>query len=219
MDCVNPWSTVSELLRVLQEIQWVFVLYLEYFPILRTVCFGEMFCRGITLIVLAQTTNFCPTAIWNNTFNVIAGISGLASSGATTFNGPHDLAFGPGNTMFVADYYNNRVQRFVGGSMTATTVPNLTINYPSSIHVDGNGVLFVLDLLNYRVLRWFNNVAILAAAGRGAGSSLSQISTSYGLAVDSNSNIYVSDCGNNRVTFWTAGNPNISVVVRFVLAM
>lgn len=169
------------------------------------------------MIVLAQTTNFCPTAVWNNTFNVIAGISGLASSGATTLNGPHDLAFGPGNTMFVADYYNNRVQRFVGGSPTATTVPNLTINYPSSIHVDGNGVLFVLDLLNYRVLRWFNSVATLAAAGRGAGPSLSQISTSYGLAVDSNSNIYVSDCGNHRVTFWTAGNPNISVVVCFVL--
>ena len=163
-------------------------------------------------MILAQ---ICPTAVWNNTFNVIAGISGVAGTGATIFNGPHDVAIGANNTLFVADYYNNRVQKFVGGSPTATTVPNLTLNYPSSIHVDSNGVLFVLDLNNYRVLRWFNNAATVVAGGRGAGSALDRMSTSYVIAVDGNSNIYLSDCGNSRVALWTAGNTNVSVVVCF----
>lgn len=164
-------------------------------------------------VIAAQWGTICPTAAWNNSFNVIAGITGVSASTATTFNAPYGIAFGANNTLYVSDYYNNRVQRFVGGSPTATTVSNLSLNYAGDVYVDNSGALYVLDIQNYRVLKWVNNVVTIVVGGRGSGSTLDKISTSHNIQVDANFNIYLSDCGNNRVTFWTAGNPNISVVV------
>ena len=167
-------------------------------------------------VVIAQSPAICPTAIWNNTFNVIAGISGISASSATTLNGPHDLAIGVNNTLYVADYYNNRVQKYVGGSPTATTLSNLSLAYAGSVQVDSNGVVYVLDVNNYRILKWASGVVTIVAGGRGSGSTLDKMSTSFAIAIDGSSNIYLSDNGNNRVTFWTAGNPNTSVVVCFI---
>ena len=44
------------------------------------------------------------------------------------------------------------------------------------------------------------------AGGRGSGTSLTQISASYGLFVDDQYNVYVSEYGNHRVSKWTPGN-------------
>ena len=174
-----------------------------------------MYTASVLFVIVAQSTSVCPTAVWNNTFNVIAGITSLTGSSATTFNGPHDVSFGPNNTLYVADYYNNRIQKFVGGSPTATTVINLSLYYPSSVYVDNNNILYVLDNQNYRVLKWVNGVVTTIAGGHGSGSTLDKIGTSYGMYIDANSNIYVSEFSNHRVTLWTAGNANSSQVVCF----
>ncbi|CAF1116879.1 unnamed protein product [Rotaria sordida] len=162
---------------------------------------------------ISQYTVICPTAVWNSTFTVIAGISGLGGSVAVLLNGPIDVFFAENSTFYVADYYNNRIQKFNGGSQTATTITNLSLSNPSSVHVTNNGVLYVLDTSNYRVLKWINNVVTVVAGGRGSGTALNQITTSYAMQVDANFNIYVSEYSNNRVTLWTSGNPNISQVV------
>ena len=100
------------------------------------------------------------------------------------------------------------------GSPTGTTIPNLTLSNPSHLYVDNSGGILIADSANFRVLRWVNTVVTVVAGGRGNGGGLNQIGTSYGIAVDANSNIYVSDASNARVTLWTAGNTNTSQVVR-----
>ncbi len=65
------------------------------------------------------------------------------------------------NTLYVTDYNNNRVQKFLAGTTIGTTVagqPNgisgsnaTTLNHPSSILLDSNGNLYVSDTYNHRV--------------------------------------------------------------------
>ncbi|CAF5040141.1 unnamed protein product, partial [Rotaria sp. Silwood1] len=164
-------------------------------------------------IILAQSTVTCLPAAWNNTFRTLAGISGLAASTSTTLYNPYGVAFDTSGTMYVADQNNNRIQKFVGGSATATTVPGLSLNNPSDVHVDNNNILYILDTNNFRVLRWNSGTVTTVAGGHGNGGAYNQISYSYGMFLDSSSNIYVSDCSNHRVTLWTGGNTATSQLV------
>lgn len=165
------------------------------------------------LIISAQVTGVCSTAVWNSTFRTLAGISGIAASTATTLNNPYRAIYDANNTLIVADQNNNRIQKFFGGSATGTTLPNLTLAIPSDLYVDNNNVLYILDTNNYRVLRWSNNMITVVAGGRGAGSTYDKMSTSYSMFIDSSYNIYVSDYGNHRVVVWPSGNPNMSQLV------
>ncbi|CAF1562543.1 unnamed protein product, partial [Rotaria magnacalcarata] len=160
-----------------------------------------------------QTTVICPTAVWNSTFRILAGITGNAGASSVILNNPFRAIFGPNSTMYVADQSNNRIQKFVGGSATGTAVTNLTLSNPCDLYVDNNNVLYILDTSNYRVLRWSNNVVTVVAGGFGAGSTYDKMSTSYSMFIDASYNIYVSDYGNHRVALWSAGYPNMSQLV------
>lgn len=167
------------------------------------------------MFIVGYNSLTCPTAIWNNTVRVIAGITGVPAASATTLNGAQDLAFDANNTLYVTDYYNARIQKFIGGSATAVTVPGLTLSYPAAIQVGNNGGLYISDSNNYRILRVLNGNVTVVAGGRGSGSGVDQIGNCLGIYVDSNNNIYVSDYSNHRVGVWNANNPNISQVVCF----
>ena len=90
------------------------------------------------------------------------------------------------------------------------------LNNPTAIFVDSNQVMYILDQINYRVLRWAHGepLGYVVAGGNGAGSALTQISTSYGMFVDSQYNIYVSDSGNSRVTLWQTRNRTSGILVK-----
>ena len=162
-----------------------------------------------------QSTVVCSTAVWNQTFRVAAGISGVAAGSATTLYYPYDIFLGANDTLFVPDQYNQRVQRFTGGSATGVTLTNLTLSYPTGIHIDSTGSIYIMDTNNYRILKWTNNVVTLPFGGRGSGSLFDRMSTSYFIFLDSASNLYLSDYGNHRVTFWPTNSPNMSQLVIF----
>ena len=89
------------------------------------------------------------------------------------------------------------------------------LNNPSAIHVDLNRVMFILDTSNFRVLRWnFGEPrGNLVLGGNGNGAGLHQIGWSYGMFVDPQYNIYISDSGNSRVTLWLATNRTSGILV------
>ena len=76
--------------------------------------------------------------------------------------------------------------------------------------------MYILDTSNYRVLQWqFGEpFGYVVAGGNGAGSALTQITTSYAMFVDSQSNIYVSEYSNHRVTLWLSTNTTSGTLVR-----
>jgi hypothetical protein len=62
--------------------------------------------------------------------------------------------------------------------------------------------MFILDRGNYRILKWQtgDSLGYVVAGGRSSGSTFDKITTSYGMFVDINYNIYISEQGNHRVT-------------------
>jgi hypothetical protein len=88
-------------------------------------------------------------------------------------------------------------------------------NRPSSIYVDLNGTMYIMDTNNYRVVKWLPGqpVGSTVAGGHGAGSTLDKIGISYGIYLDNQQNIYISEYSNHRVTRWLYGNTVAGVVV------
>ncbi|CAF1577914.1 unnamed protein product [Rotaria magnacalcarata] len=161
----------------------------------------------------AQNITICPTAVWNSTVRIIAGATSLTGTAVNRLNNPTDVAYDMNGTLYVADNTNDRIQRFVNGSSSGVTVPSFTLNNPTAIFVTSNGILYAVDSLNYRIQMWNNGVVTTVAGGHGVGSTLDKMSTSNGIFVDANLNIYISDTGNNRVTIWAAGNNTIGRLV------
>jgi sugar lactone lactonase YvrE len=113
------------------------------------------------------------------------------------------------------------------GSNVGTTVAGITSSYGSSraqlynpyaIYVTPNGTMYILDTSNYRVLKWTVGDPlgyIVAGSNANGGAGFNQIGTSYGMFVDNQFNIYVSESGNNRVTKWLVTNTTAGILVRF----
>lgn len=68
--------------------------------------------------------------------------------------------------------------------------------------------MFIADSSNFRVLRWQagDQLGYIVAGGAGQGSAFNQMTYTYGIFVDSQNNIYLSEQNNHRVTLWTNGN-------------
>ena len=64
--------------------------------------------------------------------------------------------------------------------------------------------MYIMDMYNYRVLKVLPGEPLgsVVAGGQGSGSSLTQLGACYGVAIDSQSNVYVSDYSYHRVTKW-----------------
>ncbi|CAF4991906.1 unnamed protein product, partial [Rotaria sp. Silwood1] len=195
----------------------------------------------ITLIfeILAATTTtttppstnspnqVCGTAVWNSTFKVVAGTTSSWGTASNRLNTPHDVTFDGYDNMYVVDYGNHRIQRFPSGSTSSTsgvTVAGFSTSggsgysqllYPTSMFIDCNETMYILDSSNYRVVRWLSGepLGFTVAAGHGYGSTLDKIGTSYAIYLDDQSNIYISDNSNHRVTKWFNGNHTTGVMV------
>ena len=90
------------------------------------------------------------------------------------------------------------------------------LNGPTAIFVDLSGNMYIYDSLNYRVQKLVigEPLAFTVAGGHSSGSTLDRISSGNGVYADNQSNIYVSEYGNHRVTLWANGNTTAGTIVR-----
>ncbi|CAF1659248.1 unnamed protein product, partial [Adineta ricciae] len=83
-----------------------------------------------TIIVLSvllkksktKTSVATPVLRWNATGITIAGITGWSGTNESQLNHPWGLALTYDRTLYVADRFNSRIQKFLSGSTKATTV-------------------------------------------------------------------------------------------------
>ncbi|CAF0887622.1 unnamed protein product [Adineta steineri] len=136
---------------------------------------------------------------------IVAGTGSIGST-STTLNGPRGIFVDVNFDLYVADYGNNRVQRFRSKQLNGTTVAGSTsinttiiLSGPSGVVLDGGGYLFIVDSNNNRIVRSTSNGFHCIIGCNGGGSASDQLSNPRRMAFDSCGNIYVTDPGNSRI--------------------
>ena len=104
-----------------------------------------------------------------------------------------------GNTLFVSDSANDRIQRFnLDGSGAREIVAPGLLAYPRGLVTRGNRLL-VADDQNHRLAVFDINGKLIRTLGRGEGSRPGQFSFPYGVAFDRAGRLFVADDMNQRV--------------------
>ena len=152
-----------------------------------------------------------PTARWSTNATTVAGsANGAPGSSTSTLNSNQGIRIAENNTLYVADVSNNRIVLLRLNSSTAVSVLGNGLGsdpsrmyWPTDVEVTDDGI-FVLDSLNYRVVRWEKNgtnprlVAGVTGVATGPPSNRT-FGAGQSLAVDHLAFVYVSDSSNNRV--------------------
>jgi DNA-binding beta-propeller fold protein YncE len=127
----------------------------------------------------------------------------IAPSGR--FNEPWGLAVGPDGSVYVADTWNNRIQKFTAEGDFVTMwgqfgAAESRYHFwgPRGVAVDGQGRVYVTDTGNKRVVIFDSDGNALESVG-GAGLGVGQFDEPVGIAVDDLGRVYVADTWNKRV--------------------
>lgn len=146
---------------------------------------------------------------------IIAGQHGISGTTANRFGGVRFIHLDEDrNALYVSDYYNNRIQRFIiGGNGTGVTVAGsltsgIALNRlysPGGICVTRDGqTLYVADYGNHRIMKWVigaSQGSVVAGSATGVAGSTSQLLNGPSdVALDpTESYIYVADYNNHRI--------------------
>jgi sugar lactone lactonase YvrE len=132
------------------------------------------------------------------------------------FNGPHGVAVDASGNVYVVDYGNSRIQKFMSNGTYLTqwgTTPgtgNGQFVNPTGVAVEGrgsvyvNGNVYVADRGNHRIQVFTNSGAYLTQWGT-FGTGNGQFAGPGGVAVDASGNVYVADTYNHRIQVFTRG--------------
>jgi sugar lactone lactonase YvrE len=157
----------------------------------------------------------------------VAGGRGLGAE-AYQLSYPDAVFVDVSGNLYVADYLNNRIQKFPPGSDSTTNGVTVAggnglgsnanqLNSPTGIFVDRNGNLYVADFYNNRVQMFpagsdSATNGITVAGGNGQGDAPEQLSNPTSIYVDTSGSIYIVDQLNNRVQKWSPTPAGISTI-------
>lgn len=137
---------------------------------------------------------------------VVAGGNGSGNA-ANQLSYPGGLFIEKNGNLYIADYNNNRIQKWVPGATQGTTVAS-GMSRPVAVFVDQNGIVFVTEYDKNRVSKWgggFNGAVVAGNANGYWGSDSSSLNYPVGIYVDSTGNLYVADQLNHRIQRWAPG--------------
>ena len=80
------------------------------------------------------------------------------------------------------------------------------LNYPFRLFLGNNQLLYILDEVNRRVIKWNlgSTVGQIVAGGNGKGSRNDQLGDPYGIVVDrGRDSLFIADYGNRRIVQWS----------------
>jgi predicted membrane-bound mannosyltransferase/sugar lactone lactonase YvrE len=137
-------------------------------------------------------------------WGAFADISKGAAPGGTFFE-PWSIAVGVDGSVYIADTWNHRIQRFTAegefinmwGYFGQAETP-FAIWGPRDIAIDGNGNLFVTDTGNHRIVIYDpdgNYINQFGSKGLESGNFYEPV----GIAVDNDGLVYIADTWNQRI--------------------
>ncbi|CAF1501334.1 unnamed protein product [Rotaria magnacalcarata] len=139
----------------------------------------------------------------NNVGVILAGNYGSGSA-ANQLSSPYGNFVDGNETLYVADYGNNRVQMYPTGATSGTTVAGITgsagsslmqLNGPIAVVVDNNGYIYVADYGNSRIVKWTTNystggICVVACTGT-VGAAANQLNGPRDLKFDAEGNLWL----------------------------
>jgi trimeric autotransporter adhesin len=164
------------------------------------------------------------------------GDSGPATSAELA--SPYGVAVDSNANVYIADYINQVIREVSVATGNISTVAgnqglgrgysgdggpatSAGLNYPASIAVDSHGNLYIADTYNHRIrevsaatgqIRTVAGNGALGFGGDGGPATSARLSVPYGVAVDSNGNLYIADTYNNRIREVSAATSQIFTV-------
>ncbi|CAF1112018.1 unnamed protein product [Adineta steineri] len=183
-----------------------------------TPCFGLFVDTNDTLYCSMYLLNQVVKRWLNDNSSTLTTIAGTGTAGNTSsmLHNPCGIYVNTNFDLYVADYFNNRIQLFQSGQLNGTTVAGagslnttITLNGPGAIILDADNYLFIVDYLNSRIVgSGPNGFRCLAGCSGSSGSAPNQLSNPATLSFDSYGNMFVTDLGNSRIQkFILSTNP------------
>jgi sugar lactone lactonase YvrE len=106
---------------------------------------------------------------WNTTGITVTGTLNCTNATSNCLNYPIGIAVDSSGSVYVADTNNHRIQKFLSGNITGTTVAGFPtgssgnsashLNTPNDVAVDSNGNIYVVDTGNNRAQLWYANAS------------------------------------------------------------
>ncbi|CAF4387814.1 unnamed protein product, partial [Adineta steineri] len=136
----------------------------------------------------------------------IAAGTGCAGSTSNTLHDPRGIFVDTDLNLYVADYTNNRVQKFLSQQVNGITIAGtgatgtISLNGPCGIVLDADGYVFIAEYLNNRIVgSGLNGFRCLVGCSTVAGSASNQLYRPTSLSFDSYGNMFLADNYNNRI--------------------
>ena len=146
-----------------------------------------------------------------------ADVSKGAAPGGT-FNEPWGIAVGPDGSVYVADTWNHRIQKFSADGEFLTMWGHGPSDTPDAFYgprglaVDAQGYVFVADTGNKRIMVFDANGTLLSQFGS-PGLGDGQFDEPVGVTVDAAGTVYVTDTWNQRVQVFNANPGTLDYVM------
>jgi hypothetical protein len=136
---------------------------------------------------------------------IVAG-TGSPGAEANMLHYPQGIFVSANFDLYVADCWNNRVQRFRSGELVgqtvvgATAIGTVALSCPNGIVLDAGGYLFIADQNNNRIVgSGPNGFRCMVGCSNVDGSAMDELSYPSALSFDNYGNIFVADQGNSRI--------------------
>ena len=180
---------------------------------------------GAALIFFVSIQNLAGQGI--GTIVTVAGNGGTGFSGDggqstnASFNTPVYVAVGHDGTLYIVDWFNNRIRKVAPTGIITTVAGNGTagfsgdggpatsasLNQPLAVELDGQGNLYIADAANSRIRKVDAAGTISTAAGNGiegfAGDNgpavNAELDAPTRLALDIEGNLFIADQNNMRI--------------------
>lgn len=175
-------------------------------PTSEKVLIESTFCRGLRMDNNGLLYTVDISVVRQYRVGMMPGIvvAGDNEMGALNnqLNSPIFLFIDEDSSIYVSDYNNHRVMKWMRGAKEGIVVAGghgqgdglNQFSYPQGVVVDSLGTVYVVDYYNYRIMRWRKG----AKQGEAIVHS-KELCAPRGLSMDRHGNLYVVDWGNNRV--------------------